>query len=83
MHVVYNHNRVQGSKALRGSEGEADRKRVREREYSQEIWTTEQLRVRASMVAHRDKERERGRESVQIVEMTIRENGRRESRRQG
>ena len=43
------------------------------REYSQEIQTTEQLGVRASMVAHRDKERERSRETVQIVEMMIRE----------
>ena len=58
-------------------------KREFEREYSQEIRTTEQLGVRASMVTHRDKERERRRETVQIVEMTIRENGRRESRRQG
>ena len=32
-----------------------------EREYSQEIQTTEQLGVRASMVTHRDKERERRR----------------------
>ena len=39
-------------------------KREFEREYSQEIQTTEQLGVGGSMVAHRDKERERSIEKL-------------------